>query len=109
MKVTGIITHNGLPVVINEYNMAQLIFQHKDGKTQILLTTVIDGEPLTFQQGDIQELQIIQITNADFNKDYDKEAKMIMEKIVEKAYDDGKNKKLLVKKSNTSKYTHYQE
>lgn len=108
MKVKGIIRYNGLPVQINEYNMDQIVFGHKNGKTQILLTTTIDGEPLTFQQGDIEELQIIQLTNHDFNKDYNEEAKMIMEKITEQAYNNRKitinNTEFYVDSTNNSNF-----
>lgn len=75
MKVTGTIIHNGLPIPIDEFTMDQLIFQHKEGKTQLLLTTLIDGEPLTFQEDQIKELKIVQITSTDTNTHEDWEQK----------------------------------
>ena len=71
MKITGTIIHNGLPIPIDEFTMDQLIFQHKDGKTQLLLTTLINGESLTFQEDQIEELKIVQITSTDTNTHQD--------------------------------------
>lgn len=65
MKISGTIIHKGLPIPIDEITMDQLIFQHKDGKTQLVITTIVDGKPMTFNQEYIQELTVIQITNTD--------------------------------------------
>ncbi len=65
MKIQGTIIHEGLPITIDEVTMDQLIFQHKDGKTQLRITTLIDGEPMTFDELSIQDLTIAQITNVD--------------------------------------------
>lgn len=65
MKIKGTIIHKGLPIPIDEITMDQLIFQHKDGKTQLVITTIVDGKPMTFNQEYIQELTVIQITNTD--------------------------------------------
>lgn len=67
MKISGVITHEGLSIPIDEFTMDQLIFQHKDGKTQLLLTTLINGESLTFAEDQIEELKIVQITSTDTN------------------------------------------
>ena len=69
MKITGTIIHEGIPITIDENTMDQLIFQHKDGKIQLRVTTLIDGTPMTFDELSIQELTIAQITNTDSNND----------------------------------------
>lgn len=65
MKIKGTLIYDGLPITIDEITMDQLIFQHKDGKTQLRITTLIDGKPMTFDELSIQDLTIVQITNVD--------------------------------------------
>ena len=67
MKVKGVIVHNGVEINIDETTMDQLIFQHKNHKTHVIITTIVDGKPLTFREHQIKELTIAQITTTDPN------------------------------------------
>lgn len=74
MKIQGIINHEGIQIPVDEITMDQLIFQHKDGKTQLAITTLIDGKPMTFREDQIESLKVIQITH------FDKEDELVIDK-----------------------------
>ena len=74
MKVKGTILYQERTIKIDENTMDQLIFQHKDGKTQLVITTLIDGKPITFNQEQIKDLTVIQITNTDTNDNNGKQS-----------------------------------
>lgn len=67
MKINGIVLHEGERIHINETNMNQLIFQHKNKKTQLLITILQKGKPLTFPTDMIEELTIAHIEDTNFN------------------------------------------
>lgn len=69
MKIKGTILYQERTIKIDENTLDQLIFQHKNGKTQLVITTLIDSKPVTFNQEQIQELTVIQITNTDTNNE----------------------------------------
>lgn len=61
MKINGIILYKGERIHVNESNMNQLVLQHKNKKTQLVITLIIKGEPLTFPTDMIENLTIAHI------------------------------------------------
>jgi len=61
MKIKGIILHNGKRIPISEHSIEEIVFQHKDGKSQLRLSIIANDEPLMFTEDMIDELTIAHI------------------------------------------------
>jgi hypothetical protein len=62
--IRGVINYNDEKIFVDEHSVNQIVFSHKDGKSQILLTTFIDGEAITFPGDMIESLKIAHIDEA---------------------------------------------
>lgn len=64
MKVRGVVNYEGKIIEITEDNLFQVYFLRTESDTTIIITLIVDGLELTFNQDSIHELKFVQISDS---------------------------------------------
>ena len=63
MRVRGSVNYNNEIIEITKDNLTQLLFQHTEEGTKVMVTLSIEDQELTFDGTSINELKLVQVSD----------------------------------------------